>query len=92
MQDFNGSRSAKIKKVTFEAIMLQIRRAKENQVNDFPINHNMFRIDEVSAFEYGDYRNSIAELSGKGKSSKALFEKHPRSSQSFFYQRIRSSP
>ena len=82
MQDFKARiRSAKIQKVTFETVMLQIRAVRqENQVNDFPINHNMFRIDEVSAFgNVSDYRNSIAELKrDKEKLEERYLERHPK--------------
>ncbi len=82
MQDFKARiRSAKIQKVTFETVMLQIRAVRqENQVNDFPINHNMFRIDEVSAFgNVSDYRNSIAELKRERKKLEERYlERHPK--------------
>ena len=81
MEDYKARiRSAKIEKVTCETVMLQIRAVRRVQINDFPINHNLFRIEEIASFgNINNYRNAIAELYRDKKVLEDRYlERHPK--------------
>ena len=82
MQDFKSRiRSAKVEKVTCETVGLQIVAVRhDNQRNDLPDNHNMFRIQEIADFgNVSIYRDAIAELyREQSKLNERYLERHPR--------------